>query len=110
MSPVIIAKGFFLFIVLTIVSNPLWLNTAFVEQPHGDLATFLSLFPLTAPVAMITRLVGGGVPLWQPIVDLLGLAATAYLFVMLSARLFRADTLLSHASLSWQRLVRELRR
>jgi len=100
----------FTFIVLLPLMIPLWLNTVFVEQPHGDLATFLSLFPLTAPLAMITRLVGGGVPLWQPVVGLLGLAVTAYLFVLLAARLFRADTLLSHASLNWQRLVRELRR
>ena len=100
----------FTFLVLLPLMIPLWLNTVFVEQPHGDLATALSLFPLTAPLAMITRLVGGGVPFWQPVVGLLGLAVTAYLFVLLAARLFRADTLLSHASLNWQRLVRELRR
>jgi ABC-2 type transport system permease protein len=81
-----------------------------IEQPHGNLATTLSLFPLTAPVAMITRLVAGGIPLWQPVAGLVGLAVTAYLFVLLAARLFRADTLLSHASLNWQRLVKELRR
>jgi len=34
----------------------------------------------------------------------------AYGFVLLSARLFRADTLLSSSSLSLQRLITELRR
>jgi ABC-2 type transport system permease protein len=88
---------------------PLWLNNVFMQEPNGDLATFLSLFPLTAPLAMVTRLAAGGVPLWQPIAGVLALAATAYGFVLLSARLFRADTLLSSASLSWKRIVKELR-
>jgi ABC-2 type transport system permease protein len=88
---------------------PLWLNSVFTQTPNGGLATFLSLFPLTAPTSMVTRLVTGGVPPWQPVVGLLVLAATTYLFVLLSARLFRADTLLSSASLQWRRIIKELR-
>jgi ABC-2 type transport system permease protein len=89
---------------------PLWLNTAFTQDPNGSLPVFLSLFPPTAPLSMITRMVATEVPLWQPVVSLLGLAAMAYGFVLLSARLFRADTLLSSSSLSLQRLITELRR
>jgi ABC-2 type transport system permease protein len=100
----------FTFIVLLPLMIPLWLNTVFTQEPNGTLATALSLIPLTAPLAMVTRLVSGSVPLWQPIVALLGLAVTAYLFVLLAARLFRADTLLSSASLNPQRLLEELRK
>ncbi|MFZ5915914.1 MAG: ABC transporter permease [Chloroflexota bacterium] len=100
----------FTFIALLPLMVPLWLNTVFSQTPHGGLATFLSLFPLTAPTSMVTRLVTGGVPLWQPVVSLLGLAATTYLLVLLSARLFRADTLLSSAGLHWRRFVEEFRR
>jgi ABC-2 type transport system permease protein len=100
----------FTFVVMLPLMIPLWLNNVFIQEPNGDLATILSLFPLTAPISMITRLAAGGVPLWQPIVGVLALAATAYLFVLLSARLFRADTLLSYASLSWKRILQELRR
>jgi ABC-2 type transport system permease protein len=99
----------FTFLVLLPLMLPLWLNNVFMQEPNGDLATFLSLFPLTAPLAMVTRLAAGGVPLWQPIVGVLALAATAYGFVLLSARLFRADTLLSNAGLSWKRVVKELK-
>jgi ABC-2 type transport system permease protein len=99
----------FTFLVLLPLMIPLWLNQVFMQEPNGDLATVLSLFPLTAPMAMITRLASGGVPLWQPVVGVLALAATAYGFVLLSARLFRADTLLSNAGLSWRRIVKELR-
>ena len=99
----------FTFIVLLPLMIPLWLNTVFAKEPNGKLATVLSLFPLTSPLAMVTRLVSGNVPFWQPIVGLLGLSVTAYLFVLLAARLFRADTLLSTASLNPQRLLKELR-
>jgi ABC-2 type transport system permease protein len=100
----------FTFAVLLPLMIPLWLNTAFTENPNGTLPVFLSLFPPTAPLAMITRLVATEVPLWQPLVGLAGLAAMAYAFVLLSARLFRADTLLSSSSLSWRRVIGELRR
>lgn len=100
----------FTFVALLPLLVPVWLNTAFMTAPHAALATALSLFPLTAPTAMVTRLAAGGVPAWQPFVALAGLAVTAYLFVVLSARFFRADTLLSSASLSWARFAGELRR
>lgn len=100
----------FTFIMLLPLLIPVWLNNVFTQSPNGGLATFLSLFPLTAPTSMVTRLVAGGVPAWQPAVGLLGLAATTYLFVLLSARFFRADTLLSSASLQWRQIVQELRK
>jgi ABC-2 type transport system permease protein len=99
----------FTFLVMLPLMIPLWLSNVFIEEPNGDLATILSLFPLTAPVSMITRLAAGGVPLWQPTVGVVLLAGTAYLFVLLAARLYRADTLLSYASLDWKRIVGGLR-
>jgi ABC-2 type transport system permease protein len=99
----------FTFIFLIPLLTPVWLNAVFTEQPDGLLATILSLFPLTAPTAMVARLAAGGVPFWQAAVALVGLAVTAYFFVILAARFFRADTLLSSGSLSWRRLIREAR-
>lgn len=100
----------FTFILMLPLMLPMWLNSVFINDPHGTLATVFSLFPLTAPVAMVTRIASGGVPLWQTLVGLVGLALTAYGFVLLAARLFRADTLLSLESLNWERLLREVRR
>jgi ABC-2 type transport system permease protein len=73
------------------------------------LATILSLFPLTAPVSMMTRLVTTGVPVWQPVVGLVLLATTTYFVVLIAARLFRAQTLLSGAMLSPRRVWAALR-
>jgi len=96
--------GQFMFVVLLPLLVPLWFNYVLIDQSDGALALALSLFPLSAPVAMTTRLAAGDVPLWQPVVALAGLALTAYLFVLLGARVFSAGTLLSSESLSWQRL------
>ena len=54
---------------------------------------------------MVTRLAVATVPLWQVLLSLGMLAATAYVFVTLSARFFRADNLLSDASFNWRRLL-----
>ena len=99
----------FTFIVILPLLIPLWLSSAFIEDPNGGLAVFLSLFPLTAPLAMAARLATGSVPSWQAAVGLVGLALVAYLYVLVAARLFRADTLLSTASLTWKRIGQELR-
>jgi len=77
----------------------------FVEEPNNPLTLVLSLFPFSAPSAMVTRLAVGEVPLWQIIVSLLGLAGTTYLMVVLAGRFFRAGNLLSDAPFSWRRLV-----
>ncbi|MGD8627386.1 MAG: ABC transporter permease [Anaerolineae bacterium] len=79
--------------------------TQFLEAPHGTLALVLSLFPLSAPTAMVTRLAVAQVPLWQILVSLAGLAVVAYLFIWLAARFFRAGNLLSQESFNWQRLA-----
>lgn len=99
----------FTWVVILPLMIPLLTNVAFIESPHGPLPTTLSLIPFTAPVAMMTRLAAGGVPLWQTLTSLAGLALITYFFANLAARFFRADTLLSDASLQWQRFWHELR-
>jgi ABC-2 type transport system permease protein len=77
----------------------------FADQPDSPFILFLSLFPLSSPAAMVTRLAVAPVPLWQVLLSLALLAATAYFFVVLSARFFRAGNLLSDAGFSWKRLA-----
>jgi len=83
----------------------LMFGRVFVEEPHGTLSVALSLFPLSAPSAMVTRLAVSQVPLWQVLASLAGLALTTYLFVTLSSRFFQAENLLSQASFNWRRLA-----
>ncbi|MCB8967059.1 MAG: ABC transporter permease [Ardenticatenaceae bacterium] len=102
--------GQFTFVILLPLMIPLWLNYVFIESPNGTLATALSLIPFTAPVSMMTRMVATTVPVWQILVSLGGLALTTYVLVLIAARFFRADTLLSDASFHWKRIFTELRR
>jgi len=102
--------GQFTFLAMLPLMLPLWLSSAFAQAPNDLLATIMSLFPLTAPTSMLPRLAVGGVPFWQPLVGLVALAATTYLFVLIAARFFRADTLLSSASMSWARVMEEFRK
>ena len=109
LSPSAREAGQYTFIVMLPLLLPLWLNFAFIRDANGTLATALSLFPLTAPTSMMTRIAAGGVPTWQIILSLTGLAITTYVLVLLSARFFRADTLLSTSPFHWKRLVTEFR-
>lgn len=84
--------------------------TVFLDNPHGALALGLSLFPLSAPSAMVTRIAVAEVPLWQILLSLTGLALTAYLFVMLAGRFFQSGNLLSAESFNWKRLATGWRR
>ncbi|MCC7354796.1 MAG: ABC transporter permease [Anaerolineae bacterium] len=74
---------------------PLMLSSILIEKPHDPLATVLSIFPLTAPIAMITRLAAGGVPWWQPLLAVGLLVITALIIIRAVANTFRAQTLLS---------------
>ncbi len=74
---------------------PLMLISAIISKPNGLLSVILSLFPLTGPVTMMTRLAAGSVPIWQLILSVLLFIATAWIIIRTAAGLFRAQNLLS---------------
>jgi ABC-2 type transport system permease protein len=100
----------FTFIAILPLLLPMWLSNTFIFSPNGALSTFLSLFPLTAPTSMMTRMVSTKVPIWQTALGLALLMITAYFFIIVAARFFRADTLLSGSSLKWKRVFAELKK
>lgn len=84
------------FVIIFPLIVPLFFSSSvFMMDPHGSIATGLSLFPLSAPVAMMARLSSGGVAWWQPPLAALLLAATALLIVRGVAGMFRAQALLA---------------
>jgi len=87
---------------------PMFLINVLISDPHGGISTFMSLFPLTAPVAMMTRLSAGGVPFWQPVLSAVLLAGTALLVVRAVAGMFRAQVLLSGQSFNRKMFFRAL--
>jgi ABC-2 type transport system permease protein len=82
---------------------PFYLSSAIALAPNSTLATALSLIPFSAPVAMLMRMTSTTVPAWQVALSLVLLVLTGLGLVLLMARLFRAQVLLSGESFSLQR-------
>lgn len=84
------------FVIMLPMMIPLFLSSSvFMESPNGAIATGLSLFPLSAPVAMMARLSAGGVAWWQAPLAAFLLALTAVVILRAVAGMFRAQALLS---------------
>ena len=88
---------------------PLFLaSSVFMQAPNGMIAIVLSLFPLSAPVAMMARLSAGGVVWWQPWLAVALLAGTIVLIVRAVAGMFRAQALLSGQGFKFKTFIRAL--
>lgn len=92
------------FVVILPLLIPLVMISVLIEDPNGPLALGLSLFPLTSPVVMMTRLSAARVPLPQLLLSAALLAITAALVVRIVAGMFRTQTLLAGQALSLKRL------
>ncbi len=89
---------------------PLVLWAPIVDHPNGMVAIFLSLFPLTSPVAVILRLVVGSVPVWQLALAIALLIVTAWLVVRGVASALRAQNLLTGQPFSMKSYIRMMLR
>jgi ABC-type Na+ efflux pump permease subunit len=70
---------------------PLILMMPIILNPLSDFATAVSLFPIWTPMLMVLRLATSvTIPVWQPIVGLLGVLIFAALHVWVGARIFRS--------------------
>jgi ABC-2 type transport system permease protein len=74
---------------------PLYFTSLFATTPDGVIPTVLSIFPLTAPIAMTARLVIANVPTWQLALSLSLLTLTAIGVMWLAGRAFRVQLLLA---------------
>jgi len=75
------------------ITIPLWFVTSIMFNPNGTLATGLSLFPLTAPIALPLRAMFTTVPGWQIAIEIVILILLAVFSLWLSARIFRLGML-----------------
>ena len=87
---------------------PLALLAPIIEKPNGILAMIFSLFPLTSPVTMMTRLAAGAVPVWQLILAVLLLILSAVWVLKSVSRFFQAQYLLSGKEFKFKDFVRVL--
>lgn len=74
---------------------PFYFLSVFLEDPNGTLPVILSLFPITAPIAMVMRVSIVAVPIVQIAISLAFLALMVLGMIWLAGRLFRMQTLLA---------------
>ena len=83
----------FMMPVVLIMVFGLYAAMGSVQNTNGPLAFWASMFPLTSPIVMMVR-VPFSVPLWEELLSLLLLYATALGSVWFSARIYRVGILM----------------
>jgi ABC-2 type transport system permease protein len=83
---------------------PYWFTYQLMSNPNGPLAVGLSLFPLTAPVALTMRVGFTYIPMWQVGVTTGILVVSALASLWLAGRAFRLGMLQYGQRLSWRQL------
>jgi ABC-2 type transport system permease protein len=74
---------------------PFWFFPMFIATPDAPLPVILSIFPITAPIAMMIRLSVTAVPAIQIIISLAVLALSVAGAMWAAGRIFRVQTLLA---------------
>lgn len=83
------------FIVIMPLILPLMLINVLINQPNGAISVFLSMFPFTSPVVMMTRISATQVPFWQTAIALVLSVTTALITMKIISNFFRSQTLIS---------------
>lgn len=79
-------------VMLPLIGSYVMAATA-MQDPEGTLAVVGSFIPFSAPVMMLVR-IPVGVPWWEVVVSLAGVALTAWVVVLLAARVYRVGLLM----------------
>jgi len=79
-----------------------------IKDPHGSLAFWLSVFPLTSPVIMMVR-VPFEPPVWQIILSMLMLVAGFLGTTWLAGKVFRVGILMYGKKVTWTEIAKWLK-
>ena len=74
---------------------------AMINEPSGNISTWLSLIPFTSPVAMLLR-IPFGVPVWQVVLSMLLLLVTFPLCIWAAAKIYRSAILRYGQKTTWR--------
>jgi len=95
-------------IMIPLIIPLFFASSVFTMEPNSTIPVVLSLFPLSAPVAMMARLAAGISPWWHVPLSALLLALTAVFTVRAVAGMFRAQALLSGQGIKVKTYLRAL--
>lgn len=105
MVPTAKEAGSFFGAVMVFMFAPLYAVALFVSAPDSPVVTFLSLFPLTAPIPLMLRNAVGNLSSTEAILGIIIIAISAVLVLMLATRLFRYGALEYSKRLSLRTVV-----
>ena len=74
---------------------PLFFSNMVATAPNAPIFVFFSLFPLTSPISMISRMSAASIPAWQLAVSVTLLLLAILYTMRIVSRMFRAQALLS---------------
>ncbi len=92
-APTAKEAGSFFGMIMVFIFGPLYAVTLFVSQPDSPLVTFLSFFPLTAPIPLLLRNAVGNLTTPEAFIGIAILAVSAVIALMIAVRLFRYGAL-----------------
>ncbi|MBL7848469.1 MAG: ABC transporter permease [Cyclobacteriaceae bacterium] len=99
------AQQFMFPITIPMLISYFGLFTFILEDPHGTVSVWLSIIPLTSPIAMMGR-IGFGVPDWQLALSMLLLAGGFILTTWFAARIYRVGILMHGTKVSYSVLAK----
>lgn len=79
-----------------------------IENTDGPLAFWASLFPLTSPIVMMIR-IPFGVPLWQELLSITLLYASAFLMIWIGGKIYRVGILMYGKKPSIKEIIKWMR-
>ncbi len=88
---------------------PLWFSSILFIFPNSPLWVVLTIFPVTAPIAVMLRLGVTGVAAWELAVSIAVLALSVVGVMFLAIRAFRAYLLMYGKRPRWGEIIRSLR-
>lgn len=99
------AQQFMFPITIPMLISYFGLFTFILEDPHGTVSVWLSIIPLTSPIAMMGR-IGFGVPDWQLALSMLLLAGGFVVTTWFAARIYRVGILMHGTKVSYSVLAK----
>lgn len=82
----------------------LWAGLACIDNPDGQLAWWCSMIPFTSPIVMMVRL-PYDVALWEVVLSVVILYASAFGIAILAAKIYRKGILLYGKKFAWKDIM-----
>jgi ABC-2 type transport system permease protein len=92
-----------------LVYVPLWFASLMFIFPNSPIWTVLTIFPITAPIAVMLRLGVADIAVWELAASLAVLVLSIILVMFLAIKAFRVYLLMYGKRPSWGEIIQSLR-